>query len=98
MTATPAIDGEVGGVHGDDFAVPPLLAHGDQAGVGQIHRLIGIFADQLADSGVVVTEIPRADEEAISHRGQDRVRRPKKMRDFGQDRFARVHGPWQTAS
>ena len=67
MTATSAIDFEVGDVHGHHFAVTPLLAHRDQAGVGKVHRLIGILANQFADPGVVFTEIPRADHEAISH-------------------------------
>jgi hypothetical protein len=38
MTATSAIDYEVGDVYGHDFAVPPFFAHGDQAGVGQKRR------------------------------------------------------------
>ena len=55
MTATSAIDFEVGDVHGHHFAVPPFLAHRDQAGVGKVHRLIGILANQFADPGVVFT-------------------------------------------
>ena len=43
MTATSAIDFEVGHVHGHHFAVPPFLAHGDEAGVGKVHLLIGVF-------------------------------------------------------
>lgn len=78
MTATAAIDCEVGDVHGHHFARPPFLAHRDQAGVGKVHRLIGILAIQFADPGVVFTEIPRADQEAISHCRQDRVRVAKK--------------------
>ena len=97
MTATSTIDFEVGHVHGHHPGVPPFLAHGNQAGVGQVHRLIGVLANQFADPSVVFTEIPRADQEAISHGRQDRVRMAKKMCHFSQNRFAGVERPGSVA-
>ena len=97
MTASSAIDLEVGDVHGDHPAVPPFLAHHDQAGVGKVHRLIGILSNQLADPGVVFTEILGANQEAISHCRQDRIRVAKEMCHFGQDRFAAVKRSGQVA-
>jgi hypothetical protein len=58
--------------------VPPFLAHGDQAGVGEVHRLIGVLANQLADARMVFAEIPWADDEALGHGRQDRPRIAKK--------------------
>lgn len=40
-----AIHSKIRDIHSDDFAVPPLLAHGDQASVGQVHGLIRVFAN-----------------------------------------------------
>ena len=97
MTATAAIDFEVGDVDGHHFAVPPFLGHRDQAGVGKVHRLIGILANQFADPGVVFTEVPRADQEAISHCRQDWIRVAKKMRHFSENRFAGVQRPGYVA-
>ena len=93
MTATSAIDFEVGDVHGHHFAVPPFLAHSNQAGVGKVHGLIGVLAHQFADPGVVLTEIPSADQEAICHCRQDRFRVAKEMCCFSQNRFAGVPRP-----
>ena len=90
MPSASPVDLEVADVNGHHFAVPPFLAHGNQAGVGKIHRLIGVLANQLADTGMVFTQIPWANQEAIGHCRKDRLGIVKKMRRLGQNRFARI--------
>jgi hypothetical protein len=62
-------------------------------GHGKVHRLIGILANQFADPRMVFTEVPRADQEAISHCRQDWTRVAKKVCHFSQNRFAGVQRP-----
>lgn len=90
MPATSPIDAEIADVNGDDFAVPPFLAHGHHACVGEIHWLIGVLPDELQNTGVVFTQIPGADQQAIGDRRQDRSRIAEKMGGLGQHRFAGI--------
>jgi len=57
--------------------------NGDQAGVGEVHRLIGVLANQLADARMVFAELPWADDEALGHGRQDRPRIAKKTSGLG---------------
>jgi hypothetical protein len=71
VAAASTIDREVADIDRDNPAVPPFFAHGNQTGVGQIHRLIGVLAYEFANTAVMVTQIPGADEKTIGNRCQD---------------------------
>lgn len=92
MTAAAAIHPEIIEIDRHQLATPPLLAHGDQAGVGKIHRLVGVLAYELTYSGVMLAEIPRAHQEAVRDHRQHWLRITKKVCRFSQDRFARIEG------
>jgi hypothetical protein len=91
MPATPPVDPEIADVNGYDFAVPPFLAHRNYAGIGEIHWLIGVLANELPDTGMVFTQIPGADQQPIGYCRQDRSRIAEKVGCFRQNRFAGIY-------
>ena len=82
MAATSAIHFEIDSIDRHHFGIPPLFGHCDQTGVGQVHWLIGVFADQFADSGIVIAEVPRAYQETGCHCRQHRFSAAEEMRSF----------------
>ena len=72
MTATPPIHLEVADIDRHHFTAPPFLAHDDEARVGQIHRLMGMLANQFLDTSLMLAQVPWAPRQAIGHGRQDR--------------------------
>ena len=89
--ATPAaINLEICRINGHDCRIPPLLAHGHEASIGQVHGLVRIFPDQFQDPGVVVGHIPGANQKAVCEGFQDLFSRAEEMSRFREDRLAGI--------
>ena len=90
MASASTVDLKIVDVNGHHSAVPPFLAHCNQACVRKVDRLIGVLANQLADTGMVFTEIPWTNQQTVGDCIKDRSRIVKKEGCFGQNRLAGI--------
>jgi len=103
LASVPAVGLKIGPVHSPHHAACGQLCHSNDTGVGQIHRLIGVFRSQGEHARHLPRKVEIQDQIATGNQRQHRRRIGEKTAGFRQDRVAgekwamppkRVCCPW----